>query len=1285
LRFKARWLHGWPEPLLRLNGNWLETTGRLPVPVNLGTPGARNSRFVPNAGPAIYQVSHNPPLPAAGQSVVVSARFQSARAMAGTTLYYRIDPATSYTTVPMRDDGTGGDALAGDGVYSATIPGQAANTLVAFFVYGIDSKGASSRFPKNPLNNAPVPECVVMFGDGNPSSSFGIYHLWVTQTNAARWSQLSDLSNEAHDCTIVNGTRIIYNSQARFAGSPYHQTFDTPSGNLCHYKWIFPDDDKFLGATSFNKIHQPGNGAGDDGSLQREQIANSFLRALGVPWLNRRFVAVYVNGQRRGLLMEDTQTPDSDVVKEHFPNDAGGWLYKMQPWFEFAPQPSGYSIGFQAFSGCTLLPYTTTGGAQKVARYRYDYLVRRTPGSASDFTNVFALVEAAGSAGTANYVANMENMADMENWIRLFAANHAAGNWDCFGAGGGQNLYGYIGTQGTRYSLMMWDFNIVIGNSGSWGPGQNLFAGNGDPNIASIYTNPKFRRMYWRALQELVQGPLSVANSGPLIDAKYNAFVANGLFPENPNANIKSWLSQAHDSIASQIAAENATAFSVNPPVIRFNLATITGVAPVNVQTVLVNGMEYPLNWTTVTNFQIQVPLRSGTNVLSVVGVDRKGQPLPGAAASLSAIFGGALPSTAGQVVFNEIMYRPTVPGAEYVELFSVATALSLDLSGWRIQGLSYTFPPGTILTPGGFLVLTSNRPAFAAAYGATIEIFDTSDLSGLAGGHTLALLDGATNIVSRVRYQPSAPWPIGADGQGSSLQLVDARQDNWRPGNWVADFPPISRTPGTANLGRAGLPVFPTLWVNEVQAENVTGVTNAAGQHTGWVELYNPGSNSVALTGLSLANNYTNMAQWPFPASSVVAPGQYLTVFADGLTNLSTTNELHANFVLSPNSGSVALTRFYNSQPQVLDFVDYTNLPPNSSYGSLPDGQSFDRQVFPHATPGGPNDGTVLGPDSYVSYVTEGAIYSQSFDALPVPGSASVNCANPVILDGVTYSFSNPYGFAEGVVGTGGSGGLGIPGLAGWYGTAGLDAKFGASAGDQTTGGQISFGRAGDSNRALGLLATSSSGPTAFGVKFINQTTNTLRFINARATGQLWRQSNLPKTLQAFYSVDPTATNSFPVSGNGPLPPLDIKFTTDNAAVGGLAVDGMSAINLSTVRVLNQGIADWPPGAALWLVWQMVDASGKAQGLAIDDFTFSAAGQSATQQLPVAARTVGANMILSWSSSVGQTYQLQYTDDLGTPLWTSFGSPQPGDGTVLSVTNAAAQGQRFFRLQVAP
>ena len=152
---------------------------------------------------------------------------------------------------------------------------------------------------------------------------------------------MSDLSNEGNDCTFVNDTRVIYNMQGRFAGSPYHQEFDTPNGSLCHYKWDFNDDDKFLGATDFNKIHQPGNGPGDDASLQREQIGQHLsARAGRAVALQTPYVAVYVNGNRRGTLMEDTQVPDSDMVKEHFPNDTGGYLYKMQPWFEIGALPS---------------------------------------------------------------------------------------------------------------------------------------------------------------------------------------------------------------------------------------------------------------------------------------------------------------------------------------------------------------------------------------------------------------------------------------------------------------------------------------------------------------------------------------------------------------------------------------------------------------------------------------------------------------------------------------------------------------------------------------------------------------------------------------------------------------------------------------------------------------------------------------------------------------------------------------------------------------------------------
>ncbi len=1441
LRYKARWLHGWPEALLRLNGNWLEATAAMPVPTNLGSPGMPNSRYVTNAGPAIYNVTHSPSLPAASQPVVVTAQVHDSNGVQSFTLYYRLDPATSYTAVPMTDNGSGGDMVRGDGVFSATIPEQAANQIAAFYISATDKLGATTRFPAiRSGDNEPVRECVVMFGDGNPGGSFGTYHLWLTQTNVNRWSNLGNLSRDwNNDCTFVNGNRVIYNLGGRYTGSPAHQDYDTPNGSLCGYEFKFNADDMFLGTTDLKKLHQPGNSPGDDPSIQREQIANTFLRTLGVPWLNRRYVAVYVNGNRRLSLMEDAQVPDGDLVKEHFPNDSDGYLYKMQPWFELAPFLSGYDMGADNLSWCTLNNYTTTGGVKKAARYRFQYEMRRTADSYSDFTDVYSLIDAANSYGTPNYAANMENIANMENWMRVFAANHAAGNWDSFGAQNEQNLYGYIGTLGTKYSLLMWDFNIAIGLIGegytSWAPGQNLFYVNpSDPYMSDIYNTPVFLRMYWCALQELVNGPLNVANSGPLIMAKYNAFTENGLAVENPTVNIEPWLSQAQSSIAAQLAVVNAANFSVNASVVvSNNVAYVTGTAPVNVATVWINGAAYPLTWISLTNWMVALPLVNGTNKLSVVAVNRSGQPITGDSNNVSVVYNGTNASPTGQIVINEIMYNPAVADSQFIELYNNSTNTSYDLSGWQLQGLSYTFPNGSVITPTNYLVLAANSAAFAGAYGATNLVFDTFPGTLSANGEALTLNTSSNIPVAKVKYENQLPWPTNANGTDASLQLVDAHQDNWRAGNWMAVLtntsvtpqwvyvtatgtassslfyiylqsagdvylddvtlvpgavagvgtnvladanfesgfpgpwtvsanltnstvsttikhsgntslhvistaagttqssaiwqntypaltlnsactlsfwylqstnggpltlrlsgsgtiatvspaPPVAlaaTTPGTQNNVAAALTSFPSLWINELQADNLNGITNHAGQHTGWLELYNPGTNSVSLSGLYLANNYTNLLQWPFPTNASINAGQFKVIFADALTNLSTTNELHASFILPSGSGSLALTRLAgNGQPQVLDFVDYQNISLNDSYGSFPDGQSFYRQEFFQATPGASNNANATPPPSFIAYTTPGMIYTQNFDALPDPGAASVNTANPVTINGVTYSLANPYDFVYPALASG-SGGLGISALAGWYGISGLLSRFGATDGDQTTGGQISFGLPSNSNRALGLLATSSTGGTAFGARFINGTGITLNRMNLQFTGEVWRQSNVPKTLQFYYFVDLTGTAAFPSNTTAFLPALNVTLPTVATDTGGVAVDGTASLNQTNLSVLDQAIANWPPGAALWLVWQMTDSTGKAQGLGIDNLSFSA---SVPLSVPLNVQASGTNLFLTWPGVAGQTYQLEYKNNLTDPAWTPVGNPVTGTGGTLTLTNnSTASSQRFFHLRL--
>jgi hypothetical protein len=1246
-----------------------------------------NSQYVASAGPAIYNVTHNPAVPAANQPVVVTAQVHDPKGVQSLTLNYRIDPSPTYTSVPMQDNGLGGDQIAGDGIFSATIPGNPANTLAAFYISAANSNSVATRFPTiRPGDNEPIRECAVLFGDGNPSGSFAVYHLWITQTNVNRWSNLSDLSNEFIDGTMVNGNRVFYNIGGRFAGSPYHQGFDSPAGSVCHYKWQFNDDDKFLGATSFNKIHQPGNSPGDDASLQREQVANSFERALGLPWLNRRFVAVYVNGNRRGILMEDAQTPGSDVVKEHFPNDSDGWLYKMQPWFEFGQAPGGNSIPFNNNGWCALNNYTTTGGVKKMARYRYIFEPRGSPDSDNNFTPVYSLVDAACNSTPANFVANMETIADMENWMRLFAMNHAVGNWDSVGTQTGQNQYGYVGALGTRYTFLMFDLNICLGNSSSWGPGQNLLVYNGsDQALTRIYQNPTFMRMYWRAMGELINGPLDVANSAPLIEAKYNAMAANGLIVENPKTALEPWLTQARTSIMSQLAAVNASAFTVNPGVtVSNNVAFISGTAPVNVDSVWINGAAYPLNWVNLTNWVAGVPLLNGSNYFSIIGVDRNGQYISGDTNSVSVNYSATNASPIGRVVINEIMYASAVEGAQFVELYNNSTNTTFDLSGWKLQGLSYTFPAGSVLAPTNYLVLAANGPAFAAAYGATNPVYDTFTGTLSSIGERIILADATNAIVAQVQYASQLPWPTNASGNGGSLQLIDSRQDNWREGNWQA-VTGIA-TPGRPNSVATSLAPFPPLWINEIQPNNLTGITNSLGQRVPWIEIFNPGTNIVSLNGLYLANNYTNLTQWAFPSSATINPGEFKIVFVDGLINSPNSNELHADFVLTVGGGSVALSRLNAGQPQVIDYLDYQTIAANDSFGDYPDGQIFLRQEFFQATPGATNNGTATPPPSFILYSQPGGLYSQNFNALPNPGATSVNSDNPVTIGGVTYSLTKPFDFAGPVV-SGGSGGLGLSAMAGWYGSSALVTRFGATIGDQTTGGQISFGQANDSNRALGLLATSSTGGTSFGARLINGTGQTLKFVSLQYTGEVWRQSNLPKTLQFYYSLDASGTNTYPDHIDALVPALNVSIPTSPSAINGIAVNGTLSANQTNLSVTNLLITAWPPGTALWLMWQMTDATGKAQGLAIDNLSFSASTLPSGFVNPSVGAAIQPDTSLSITcpTTSGLSYQLEANTNLNSTNWVAIGAPVAGTGNSASFNLGTTNSQIFFRVRVIP
>ena len=580
----GRWLRGAPYVLLRVRGNWIELPATLPMPANLGTPGLPNSQATANPPPAIFQVKHSPAIPAANQPVQVTAKFHCAHGFQP-RLLYRVDtqvtPNPTYTTVPMNDSGVAGDALAGDGVYTATIPGQAAGTVVAFVVQAVDlTNSAQAVFPQVLNDNSGLPrECVVVFGDPIPGGTFGHWHLWATVNWLSHWINQSGLGNGDSDATLVDGGgRIIYDIGCRYAGSPYHQYVGNPVTTWGGMHWSVPEDDLMLGTHSLNKQHTPGNGPLDDNTIQREQTCYWMARQLGMRWNYRRYYILYVNGSRHGPLKEDSQTPDGDMLSEYFPNDNNGFLYKNHVWFEFQPMPpQGQGLSFANHGGCTLDKFTTTiqgvPGQPKLARYRWNWWVRQYPDSPNNYTNVYALINAANlpQSGPSYYQA-MESLVDTDEWMRWSALEHASGDWDSFLTDCSWNMYSYKPVN-DKWTLLKWDWNICLGSSGSWGPDGGSLLTVPDAVMNAFQTYPPYQRALLRGFLDIANGPMASANVGPVLDAKFAAFAANGLpaaygVLDPGAAGLKDWLAAMRVSLLTAItnAGMVNVPFTVNGP-----------------------------------------------------------------------------------------------------------------------------------------------------------------------------------------------------------------------------------------------------------------------------------------------------------------------------------------------------------------------------------------------------------------------------------------------------------------------------------------------------------------------------------------------------------------------------------------------------------------------------------------------------------------------------------------------------------------------------------------------
>jgi hypothetical protein len=142
------------------------------------------------------------------------------------------------------------------------------------------------------------------------------------------------------------------------------------------------------------------------------------------------------------------------------------------------------------------------------------------------------------------------------------------------------------------------------------------------------------------------------------------------------------------------------------------------------------------------------------------------------------------------QVVIDEIHYHPKsdLQEDEFIELHN-AGAQAVSLEGWSFtDGVSFTFPAGTTMAPGAYLVVARDAARIRAVYGLSAAQVIGSYTGALSnGGEALELQDARGRTIDYVLYDDDFPWPEAADGGGPSIECVNVALDNATPRNWLA------------------------------------------------------------------------------------------------------------------------------------------------------------------------------------------------------------------------------------------------------------------------------------------------------------------------------------------------------------------------------------------------------------------------------------------------------------------------------------------------------------------
>lgn len=319
-------------------------------------------------------------------------------------------------------------------------------------------------------------------------------------------------------------------------------------------------------------------------------------------------------------------------------------------------------------------------------------------------------------------------------------------------------------------------------------------------------------------------------------------------------------------------------------------------------------------------------------------------------------------------------------------------------------------------------------------------------------------------------------------------------------------------------------------------------------------------GANRIVVVSASAAVTY-------IPADGASVPGTVSSVFTTA-TDQGSGNKV----VYDGNGNTVTVTGLNFSTNYHVAVYEYNGTAATANYFATP----------------AINNTVTTSPN--LSYATVGSTYTQNFDNLPNSGTFTFTGAGPF------YTVSPP---------------INSPATNGWqfykYTGSGSNALFSFNDGIGTSGSAYSYGTNLATERSFGSLLSGTTG-SRLGIVITNNTGSALTQINVSFTGEQWRYGGSSADSLLFgYLVGGTdiATGTFTL-----FTPLNFIGPISTGTAGSL--DGNISANRTAITASLALNSPWLDGTNLVLRWEDINCSGSDNGLAIDDFSFSACSSPA-------------------------------------------------------------------------